>query len=75
MCVCVCDRLPNITVPNLQLIPTLVQDGFVIGIVTFSVSVSLAKVFARQFGYKVDSSQVKGGLNNWSSKSDETVSS
>ena len=36
----------------------LLQDAFVIAIVTFSVTVSLAQVFARQFSYSIDSNQV-----------------
>ncbi len=36
----------------------LLQDAFVISIVTFAVTVSLAKVFARQYNYSVDSNQV-----------------
>ena len=37
----------------------LLQDAFVISIVTFAVTVSLAKVFARQYNYSVDSNQVQ----------------
>ena len=51
-------RLPNVTVPNAQYIPALIQDAFVVGIVTYSVTVSLAKVFAREFGYSIDTNQV-----------------
>jgi hypothetical protein len=36
----------------------LIQDAFVIAIVTYSVTVSLAKVFARQYGYSINSNQV-----------------
>ena len=51
-------RIPQITTPNGSYILPLLQDAFVIAIVTFSVTVSLAKVFARQFSYTVDSNQV-----------------
>ena len=51
--------LPQVSVPKVGFIPTLLQDAFVIGIVTYSVSVSLAKVFAREFGYSINSDQVR----------------
>lgn len=37
----------------------LLQDAFVIAIVTFAVTVSLAQVFARQYSYSIDSNQVQ----------------
>ena len=52
-------RLPNVSLPKAEYVPKLIQDGFVVGIVTFSVTVSLAKVFAREFGYSIDSNQVR----------------
>ena len=36
----------------------LLQDAFVISIVTFSITVSLAQVIAWQFNYSIDSNQV-----------------
>ena len=50
--------VPAITIPSTSYMLPLLQDAFVIAIVTFSVSVSVAQVFARQFSYSIDSSQV-----------------
>lgn len=52
------NRLPNITAPNLSYGISLFKDAFVISIVTFSISVSLSQVFAKQFTYSISSSQV-----------------
>ena len=52
-------RLPNVSTPNVNYVLPLLQDAFVISIVTFAVTVSLAKVFARQYNYSVDSNQVQ----------------
>ena len=40
----------------------LIQDAAVISIVTFSVSISLAQVFAKQHNYTVSPDQVKKDL-------------
>ena len=51
-------RLPSVTSPNVDYALLLLQDAFVISVVTFAVTVSLAKVFARRYSYSVDSNQV-----------------
>ena len=51
-------RVPNITFPAGSYMLPLLQDAFVIAIVTFAVTVSLAQVFARQYSYAIDSNQV-----------------
>ena len=51
-------RLPGTSLPNFKLASMLMKDALVISIITFSVSVSVAKVIAHQFGYKINSNQV-----------------
>ena len=54
-------RAPPISVANPAYFLYVLQDAFVISIVTFSVTVSLAQVFARQHGYTIHANQVCGG--------------
>lgn len=51
-------RFPPITQPNFSHFWVILQDAFVISIVTFSVAISLAQVFAKQFAYSISPSQV-----------------
>ena len=55
-------RLPSVTRPNMDYALLLLRDAFVISIVTFAVTVSLAKVFAKRYSYSVDSNQVGTSL-------------
>lgn len=48
---------PPISVANPAYFLYVLQDAFVISIVTFSVTVSLAQVFARQHGYTIHANQ------------------
>lgn len=48
--------------PIVEYIPRLIPDAIVIGIVTYTVTVSLAKVFAKEFGYSINSNQVNASL-------------
>ena len=52
-------RPPSVTIPNMNYALLLLQDAFVISIVTFAVTISLAKVFAKRYSYSVDSNQVQ----------------
>ncbi|XP_068163578.1 prestin isoform X2 [Antennarius striatus] len=45
------------TIPQFSLSPILVTDAFAIAIVGFSMGISLAKIFALKYGYKVDGNQ------------------
>ena len=51
-------RLPPMTLPNISHFWVILPDAFVISIVTFSVAISLAQVFAKQFTYSISPSQV-----------------
>ena len=51
-------RLPGFTTPTVSYMIPLIQDAAVISIVTFSVSISLAQVFAKQYNYTVSANQV-----------------
>jgi high affinity sulfate transporter 1 len=48
---------PSITAPNPSLFLKLLPDAFVISIVTFSVGVSVAQLFAKKFNYTINSNQ------------------
>ena len=50
--------LPGTSLPNIGLIPHLIQDAFVISIISFSISVSISKVAAKDLGYTINSNQV-----------------
>ncbi|XP_013884866.1 prestin [Austrofundulus limnaeus] len=45
------------TVPDFSLISNLIPDAFAVAIVGFSMSISLAKIFALKHGYSVDGNQ------------------
>jgi solute carrier family 26 protein len=44
-------------VPPLSLFSSLIMDALVMAIVTFAVSLSLAKIFAKKHKYKIDANQ------------------
>jgi len=48
---------PPISVPIAEYVGSTIVDAFVISIVTFSVTISLAQVFARRFEYGIHSNQ------------------
>ena len=50
--------MPPVTAPKMPYMLLILQDAIVISVVTFSVSVSLAQVFAKQFDYTISPSQV-----------------
>lgn len=50
-------RLPNFTPPKSTYMLIILQDAAVISIVTFSVAISLAQVFAKEFKYTVSPNQ------------------
>ncbi|XP_069999170.1 solute carrier family 26 member 6 isoform X2 [Penaeus vannamei] len=49
--------LPSPSVPPLELLPRLVVTGFVVGLVGYATSFSMAKLFAKKQGYAVDATQ------------------
>ncbi len=51
---------PPISAPSMEYIGSTIQDAFVIAIVTFAVTVSLAQVFANKLNYTIHSNQVHG---------------
>lgn len=50
--------LPPFTPPQSSHFIDVIQDAFVIAVVSFAVGVSLAKVFAREFDYNISPNQV-----------------
>nr|XP_033328412.1 solute carrier family 26 member 10-like isoform X1 [Megalopta genalis] len=49
--------LPAPTLPPLALVPNILIDSFVITMVSYTVSMSMALIFAQKCGYEVDSNQ------------------
>lgn len=49
--------LPFPTVPSVSLVPKVLVDGFVIGIVAITINLSMANIFARKMGYRIDGNQ------------------
>lgn len=49
--------LPEPTIPRFDFIPEIFMDCLIIGIVTFAVSLSLAKIFAKKHRYEVNANQ------------------
>ena len=53
-------RPPPLSYPNIKyIVGSVIQDSFVIAIVTFAVSVSLAQVFAKKTNHQISSNQVR----------------
>ncbi|KAK1790285.1 hypothetical protein P4O66_014204 [Electrophorus voltai] len=48
--------------PDFSVLPHLVTDAVAIAVVSFSMGISLAKIFALKYGYSVDGNQVAGFL-------------
>lgn len=49
--------LPVPSLPPLSLIPDILLDSFVITMVSYTISMSMALIFAQKFSYEVDSNQ------------------
>ncbi|XP_047492270.1 solute carrier family 26 member 6-like isoform X2 [Penaeus chinensis] len=49
--------MPSASVPPLELLPRLVVTGFIVGLVGYTTTFSMAKLFAKQKGYTVDATQ------------------
>lgn len=43
--------------PPLSLIPNILVDSFVITMVAYTISMSMALIFAQKMGYEIDSNQ------------------
>ncbi|XP_043674844.1 prestin-like [Vespula pensylvanica] len=58
--------LPEPSMPPLSLIPNVLLDSFVITLVSYTISMSMALIFAQKAGYEVDANQelVAQGLGN-----------
>ena len=53
-------RPPPLSYPNVKyIVGSVIQDSFVIAVVTFAVSVSLAQVYAKKTDHQISSNQVK----------------
>ncbi|KAL0267185.1 UNVERIFIED_CONTAM: hypothetical protein PYX00_009534 [Menopon gallinae] len=49
--------LPSPAVPIITLLPKVLVDGLVIGIVAIAINLSMANIFARKMGYRIDGNQ------------------
>ncbi|KOC67065.1 Prestin [Habropoda laboriosa] len=49
--------LPVPSLPPLSLVPNIIIDSFVITMVSYTISMSMALIFAQKFSYEVDSNQ------------------
>ncbi|XP_012229611.2 prestin-like isoform X1 [Linepithema humile] len=58
--------LPIPSVPPLSLVPSILMDSFVITMVAYTISMSMALIFAQKMGYEIDSNQelIAQGLGN-----------
>ncbi|XP_067654900.1 prestin-like isoform X2 [Haliotis asinina] len=61
--------LPVPMLPNLGSIPRIATDGFVIAIIIFAMTISMAKLMARQHDYELDYNQelIAYGMSNFAS--------
>lgn len=50
-------RIPSPALPPFELLPSVVVDCIVISIVAYTVSYSMAKIFAKRHNYQVDATQ------------------
>jgi MFS superfamily sulfate permease-like transporter len=49
--------IPPLRIPDFNFMPTIVGEAVVIGVVAFALTISLAKLFAKRDGYRIDDSQ------------------
>uniref|UniRef100_H2YR89 STAS domain-containing protein n=1 Tax=Ciona savignyi TaxID=51511 RepID=H2YR89_CIOSA len=49
--------LPAPILPDFSILGSIVGDGFALAIVGFAISISIAKMYAQKYGYKIDSNQ------------------
>ncbi len=49
--------IPPLRIPDFKFMPTIFGEAVVIAVVTFALTISLAKLFAKRAGYRVDDSQ------------------
>lgn len=50
-------RLPSPSAPSLKLLPSVLVDGFLIALISYTSAFSMAKIFAQRKGYTVDATQ------------------
>jgi MFS superfamily sulfate permease-like transporter len=50
-------RLPYPTLPAFSLFPKIIMDSFTITMVAYTISMSMALIFAQRHNYEVDSNQ------------------
>lgn len=43
--------------PPIELLPKLIMDGFVIAVISFSIGISMATIFAEKHQYRVNANQ------------------
>ena len=50
--------MPPAVVPDLNYWPSMFADAIIVAVISFSINISMAQLFARKHKYKVDSTQV-----------------
>lgn len=58
--------------PDFNLFSQVIGDAFALAVVGYGIAISLGRIFALKYGYKVDSNQV--GWQCWKKKPSENVS-
>lgn len=53
----VLNRLPEPEVPSLELLPLVAIDSIAITMVSYTITISMALIFAQKLNYKIDSNQ------------------
>ncbi len=49
--------IPPLRIPDFKIMPQLIGDAVIIGVVTFALTISMAKLFAKRAGYRIDDTQ------------------
>ena len=48
---------PALRVPNVSVLPHILVESIIIAVVGYCITLSMAKIFAAKFGYRVDGNQ------------------
>jgi hypothetical protein len=57
--------MPPLSLPKISLMANIITDAFVIAVVIFATNISMAKMFAKKYNYKVDANQVNDLFSIW----------
>ena len=59
------NRLPTAAIPDVSLFLNVVQDAFIISLVSFASSISIADLYARKHKYKINANKVNLHHPKW----------